>query len=171
MEYQTQIALAGNLIALSAMFVALWNVKSQRKHARLSVTPHIDFYYGITTKDPLGLYLINNGIGPAKITDFSVIIKGDRVQPDRIMGLWDAVFKKLGAEAPSEANDILSGQMLRAGDEILLFRFDSSNESDVNNLMEEIGSFESVLKQFEIKVSYESLYDVRYNSSWKYPFA
>lgn len=165
MEQSNITSIIGVVVAALAMFIATWNAYIQRKHARLSVTPHIDLTYGETTKDPLGLFMVNNGLGPARIKEFSVLVGGESVKPN-YLGIWSAVFHKFNQTSPSEANDVTAGQMLRAGDMLLLVKVDHVGES-VEEFVEKIGEFQSVLRQIEVRVSYESLYDVQYSATWR----
>lgn len=165
MESTNITAIAGVVVAIIAVIIACWNAYIQRKHARLSVTPHIDLSYGETTKDPLGLFMTNNGLGPARIKEFSVFVGNELVKPN-YLGIWSAAFHKFNQIAPCEANDVTAGQMLRAGDTLLLVKIGHVNES-VEDFVEKIGEFQSVLRQLEVRVSYESLYAEQFSIAWR----
>ena len=58
----------GSIIALLALFVAIWSITSSRKHNRLTVRPHL---YETIETDSInficGFYIANKGLGPALI--------------------------------------------------------------------------------------------------------
>ena len=163
---------ASTLIALAAMVVAVWTVYVQRKQVRLSVTPHLDLVYGTSETGPLALVLVSNGIGPARIRSFEVLIDKVTVTPNAMKGLWHSVFRKLDSIEPSDANEVLPGQFLALGERTVLLdlRYNMDSATDVRSAIELSSKFESALDKMMIRIVYESLYGKRFVCEWSKPY-
>ena len=88
------IALAAMLTAVVAVVVAVVQTNimreeatSERDHARLSVLPAVSILYSNGHNDDdlmfFELNVYNHGLGPAKIEDFSIYYKGEKVGNQR----------------------------------------------------------------------------------------
>ena len=88
------IALAAMLTAVVAVVVAVVQTSimreeaaAERDHARLSVMPAISVLYsnGATEQDVrfLEINIYNQGLGPARIEDFSIYYKGEKIENQR----------------------------------------------------------------------------------------
>lgn len=73
------------LLALAISLIAVWftwkQVEISQTHNRLSVTPILQltpYLEGVGKRN--GLYLTNDGLGPALIKTFSVTLRGDRTE-------------------------------------------------------------------------------------------
>ena len=65
------------IISLAAITLTIVTLFQTRRHNKLSVTPHLNTFLDQNTpKECLSLYLMNNGIGPAKINNITVVING-----------------------------------------------------------------------------------------------
>ena len=81
-DWQIVTGMSTFIVALCALVVSVWYVRQGIKHNRLQVRPHLDTW--TETNPQKGLYqimLMNNGLGPAIIEDFSVKIDGNII-PD-----------------------------------------------------------------------------------------
>jgi hypothetical protein len=64
-------------IALFAFGFSIWQGVIQRTHNHVSLEPRINAYYSNDGKeDQEGLYIINNGMGPAFVENFEVSVDG-----------------------------------------------------------------------------------------------
>ena len=73
-------AICAVVIALAALFVAVWQARATRIHNCLSVKPNLDINQVVRQSDStVQLDLGNNGIGPAIIKEFEVHIDGRKV--------------------------------------------------------------------------------------------
>lgn len=73
-------AISSVVIALCALSLSIWQGMATRKHNRLSFRPHLTTWANSNAEK--GFYsveLINNGIGPAVIEDFSIKVDGKQV--------------------------------------------------------------------------------------------
>jgi hypothetical protein len=76
MTAQTITAISAVVIALASLFVSIWTSAASRKHHRLSVTPHLRLDYFYSFDEPTKITLVNNGLGTAIITDFTLFVDG-----------------------------------------------------------------------------------------------
>lgn len=88
------IALAAMLTAVVAVIVAVvqtnimrQEAENEREHVRLSVMPSIGLYYSNGHEEDgapfIQINIVNEGLGPAIIEDFSILYKGDKMQHQR----------------------------------------------------------------------------------------
>lgn len=74
-------SIASTIIAICALALTVYQTKSSDKHNRLMVTPHISSTTHIDKNThTLSLHLENNGIGPAIIQEFSIVVDGKQVK-------------------------------------------------------------------------------------------
>lgn len=77
------IGLSSTVIALCALGFSFWQGAQARKHNRLSFRPHLTTWtHANAEKGYYAVELINNGLGPAVIEDFSVKVDGKRISGD-----------------------------------------------------------------------------------------
>jgi hypothetical protein len=79
-EWQIVAGISTLIIALCALCVSIWQVRQGIKHNRLQVRPHLDTW--TETNPQAGHYavmLMNNGLGPAIIENFSIRIDGNDI--------------------------------------------------------------------------------------------
>ena len=64
------------LIAVTAVVISVGEGIETRRHNRLSVKPVLSvFKNGSTSDQDIGLYLENNGTGPARIISIDIVVK------------------------------------------------------------------------------------------------
>lgn len=73
------IALSSAIIALAALFTAIWQGYLNRRHFRLSVRPRINIntFVEIDPERPFAIEIKNQGLGPAIIGDIFIISRGE----------------------------------------------------------------------------------------------
>ena len=73
MNWEIIIAIASSVIAICALIYSIWQGKQLQKHNKLSFKPHIDNWgYTDSQKGVYTIDLINNGLGPAVIKEFTI---------------------------------------------------------------------------------------------------
>jgi len=85
------VEIAPIVIALAALYVAAQQGKIQREHNRTSVEPRLSSYFsndGAT--DQWGLFMINNGLGPAFIENMDIFIDGARIENSEFGKFFEA---------------------------------------------------------------------------------
>lgn len=163
-------AVASAVTAVVALFVALLSAHVQRAHNRRSVTPHLDFVYGITDTGPLALSLVSNGIGPAKLLDFSVTVDRKRARSLHSLNVWHNAFHAANFSCPAHSNEPIPGQYFPPGARLLLVDYGPDfelTETDVITASKLCAAFEKALSSFTVQVDYESLYGQRFTSTWQ----
>lgn len=71
------------LISICALALSIFSAIESQKHDRISVQPRLEFTNShAKTADEAGIYLENNGLGPAFVTDLRIYFNGNR------MGHW-----------------------------------------------------------------------------------
>lgn len=164
----TITAVSSALIALAAFLVAWWTGHVQRRHAELSVQPHLDFIYGNTSLGALALVLVNNGIGPAIVDSFSISVGDSTIKSPLHLGVWNKAFSKAGGDAPATANVPLIGQYLSPGERLFLVNAGDnvSMAASAKEATETAQRFESALLQVRVHIAYRSLYGVKHEATW-----
>ena len=73
------------VVAMIAVGISSWQMWVQRKHNRVSVTPHLSEHTRTSVNNgviSLQFNIANNGIGPAFINSFTVLHNGKKVDKD-----------------------------------------------------------------------------------------
>lgn len=96
---QSTANLATVSIALVALGFSIWQAVIQRTHNHVSLEPRINAYYSNDGKaEQEGLYIINNGMGPAFVERFGVSVDGKTV-PEEDLWKLGAALAPLGLNA------------------------------------------------------------------------
>ena len=83
------------IIALCALGLSIWQAQATIRHNHISVEPRpIVYFSSDAKKGKFGLYLSNNGMGPAYFDGFRLLVNGKHVS-DPSLGVWPAYFKEL----------------------------------------------------------------------------
>ncbi|MGX1927309.1 hypothetical protein ACUALS_19425 [Vibrio sp. NH-7] len=158
METEHIISMSAAVIALSALGVSVWQSVLNREYFRKSTKPHLCIDQTLTDEKLLGFTLQNNGLGPAIITDFCVLVDGYRLcslHPDDQM---EKAFSILGIDQigygcyiPSKQQSISTGCTLQ-----LLEIDDASYSSDIQVGIEQIAT------SITFEIEYESIYGEKF---------
>jgi hypothetical protein len=82
------------LISVAAIIISIWSAIETRHHNKLSVKPNVVFVTHSSSADPqIGIFLQNNGLGPAQITETRIYLDGKQIRhwqeiSDRMSGYW-----------------------------------------------------------------------------------
>lgn len=80
-NWEIVAAVSSAVIALCALFLAIWQGYQARKYNRISVTPHLTTWtHSDEKKNLYVIEVINNGIGPAVIQNFRMYVDGQLIQ-------------------------------------------------------------------------------------------
>lgn len=146
---------SSEIIASCALVFTVWQFSVQRKHNRVSVTPHL---FSFTDRErnvdsaTLTVSLINNGLGPAFIHKFEVYLDGKESDPDTavkaVFGEPDGHFKYtvLGDDFA-----------LAPGQKVVLITVPFPIETGLD-----IKDMERELERLEITIVYKSAYGIKY---------
>jgi len=139
------------IIALCALVFTVWHARAQRIHNQLTLKPHLDTFTERNKSDNVGrieIQLINNGLGPAFIESFEVLV-GDEV--------YEAKFALEALLGPR--NDIANYTVLGNGYAIahnqkvmlLALTFPVSSWADIDKM-------ENDLESLNLKIIYKSVH-------------
>jgi hypothetical protein len=155
MKPDTIIALAATVIALSAFVVAVWQGVETRIHNRMSVMPRLRIGFVQSGKEPIRLYVLNSGTGPAIIENFVVRRDGETIvspSPEVLSG----GLAQLGLAGDFFLRLLYAGDTLSAGEtlDIIHIALTESTEAKVDILV-------SKLRRITIECEYSSIYGTR----------
>ena len=150
-NYDKITSLSAIIVAVAAVFVAVYEANVIRDFQEISVWPHLSAYTtDIENKLPktnFSFWLKNDGIGPALVKNIQYIYKGK--QYSDMAELSKAIFPE--ENIPSMKSDKSTLKVLLPGKEALLFaaNFSESHREKY---------FKSVVDHFDFKVCFCSLY-------------
>lgn len=157
------IALASITIALSALAVAIWQGHLMRKHNRLSLRPHLTFKQTMSEANPqFSLELLNNGLGPAIIKRFQVLIDGKREEHFEAQG-WIALLDLIGLKGRAIGTGCETDEFLAAGQSLQLIKYESSPSPLGTRKLRQ------ALRRIEVHINYQSVYGDRYRVRFHVP--
>jgi len=152
-----------SVIALGVAVVALWTSiregRSGRKHAKLSVTPHISVLKNVQHQGPVGFTLKNNGIGPARVLSIRALIGGNWSGAMSESELRDLI-KVLGVPLRCNWQSMKVGDIIAVGEERNVFHFPTKGAGTFHQ-----DQCVQAINSACLEVEYESLYGERQKSS------
>lgn len=160
MEPDVIAAIASTIIALCALGFTIWQGVQTRRHNRLSVQPHLTTWnHSEHNKLLYTIDLINNGIGPALIKNFSIRvddkpINGDGSEP--IKKALKLLFPNYSYH--SYQSYVGAHYMMAAKEKRVLVQFQFTG--DTVPPPEEV---EHAIKRSRLLIDYESIYKVPFN--------
>lgn len=145
-------AWASGLIALAALFVAVWQGYLSRQHNRLSLRPHLTFLHKLSDDNPrFFLELQNNGVGPAEIKDFRIYL--DNKHDDHFEApSWLTHLDSIGLKGKACGASYDPGEFLAAGKSLQILRYESRDDSTSTI------QIRKALQRLRIEVTYRSVY-------------
>lgn len=158
--FETLKADASVAISLCALFLTVFQARATRKHNRLSVTPYLTTFVDRTLQANRQLVyhvtLRNQGLGPAVIRDYCVIVKGKECRPQSPHELEGLIEASLPMPLISELSYFAvlpNGYALGKGDTIVIAK--AVIQTYMENSHEQL---QEALEAYQLKISYESLY-------------
>jgi len=158
----TEIFDSRSIIALLALFVAIWSIASSRKHNKLTVRPHL---YESIEKDSVnlicGFYITNKGLGPALIKSTTYYMDGAAVEFKDLLN----VIEKLPSEFGIFINRLQPGSAISKDEKfsIIEIKWDflkyelPENKETRKKLADDVKIFSSqISKRLGIVVEWES---------------
>lgn len=153
-----------SVIALLALFVAVWSIISSRRHNRLTVSPHL---YDVIDRDSVnlkcGFYLINKGLGPAIIKSTSYYLDGAKVEFKELLN----IMENLPSEFGISINKLKPGSAI-SKDEVCsiieikwdTLKYDLPADKETRKRIEnDVKGFSSqIAKRFGVVIEWESAY-------------
>ena len=156
------VSCSSAFIAILALGVAVWQGHLMRRHNRLSLRPHLTFRETISaTNNPqFVLELQNNGIGPAIVGDFHILLDGKR-ETDFEAQTWLALLDLVGLHGQAQGAACGRGEFLAAGQSLRLVKYDSRPN------LADIGALRKALQRLTVHIKYHSVYGDKYNADYE----
>jgi hypothetical protein len=145
------IAFAAAVIALAALAVAVWQGMDNRKHNRMMVVPRIRFDLLQQLQEPVRLFMVNAGTGPAIIESFTFQCDGKAIEPPTFGGLATTI-KELGLTGDFFIYIPYPGDTIAAGEERDILRVTLRSVDD------EWPYFRERLQRIIFECKYSSIY-------------
>lgn len=157
MDATNVIAVCAAIIALASLFVAVNQAIAERKHNRLSVRPFLTVYRKQFNNEPIEYCVENQGLGPAIVTSFAVLIDGNEASSSD--GNYICAATDLLEIDRNEVGGHLFGanEVMKTGQEIIILRFPKSG-SDLSFHKVLLGK----LPRMKFRIRYESMYKEKY---------
>lgn len=146
------------IIAVLAMFVAVWAGYSSRRHNRLSVRPELMQYSEASEGDLIfRLGVRNSGLGPARILSFGITHKNQLIDGSGVRSLY-TFLATLVNDVPNKITvDLVHPRYVMSKDEkhdVLVIQF---REITQDKAREVLGR----LRHLDVAIEFESLYKER----------
>ena len=149
----TWIAIVATLCAIIAILISVWDHYEIRKHNRLSVMPLLRFNLEIAQEpdgEYVGLYLTNNGFGPAVVTRYIVRLDDKEIEKEDLKGEIQA---HIGPHSEYKYAGCIRCSPIKESEKILIFGL--PNQTIICSASERLLDF---LSRLEIDIVYESIY-------------
>jgi hypothetical protein len=151
------IAVCAVVVAVGAFVVTLWQGYEIRKHNRLSARPHLEIPMEFRTSEEfVGAFVVNYGIGPARVIRLQVTVDGERI-PGDWSEQWPIAMKQLGLSDGLRRQIFWSalpeGSVIAVGEAIELAAIPSDElTADL------LAAFRDALARVGFSLDYESFY-------------
>lgn len=163
MTSESIVAWASIAIALSALGVAIWQGYLMRKHNRLSLRPHLTFKQMLSEANPqFSLELQNNGLGPAIIKRFQVLLDKEQKEHFEALG-WLALLDLIGLKGRAVGAFCDSEEFLAAGQSLQLIKYESLPSPMSTRELQQ------ALKRIDVHIEYQSVYGDKYRVRFHVP--
>jgi hypothetical protein len=146
------------IIALMALFVAVWAGYSSRRHNRLSVRPELMQYMEASENDLIfRLGVQNCGLGPARILSFAITHQNQPISSMSLRGI-STFLNDLLQDVPSQITvDIINPRYVMPKDEkhdVLIIRFRDIKQDKAREVL-------GRLRRLDVAIEFESIYGQR----------
>ncbi len=159
------IALSALTVSLCALIVSIKESRHRRKHDRLSVRPWLQIQLNISEYKGSGLFVVNNGIGPAIITAYSIYYNNELIKVNPHKSPWRAIIKKYNfPNGRYRDNRLPTPYWLPARETIDLFVFDdlkknvNENDTERDIRIKNINLFIEKINSIRVEIKYQSCY-------------
>ena len=148
-------------IAVLALFISVWSTYETRKHNRLSLKPHLSITSEFTSRESQnGVYLYNNGHGPALIKTFSVYIGENELNTSSPASFYNAIRKQLNFQKLAISVAVpKNGDVLKAGESHKIL---GPVELSSNLPEEQLLQLKEGLPRLRFVIKYESFYEEKF---------
>lgn len=151
------------IIALAALFLAVWQGFLQRKHNRASVRPYIHFNRTVqSTKPQIEIAICNSGLGPAVITKMTVHVDDQKVE-NWHRRMWDDIISNIGIPVVWGGGSAIRGTVLSSSQELSIMQYYTTNDDIHLDL--DVYEIQKKLDRVKIEIEYESIYKDKFRET------
>lgn len=148
-SWEKYTALSSMLVAACALMISLWQGYSMQQHNKLSLRPYLETELNYNEDGSWDLYINNNGVGPAEVTEVRWFADGEEYGDHR------SFLHALGEDSGCYAIGGIT-RFYKVSDQQIVYR--TLGESCFKTLDE----FQALLARLAIVVEYQSLYGEPY---------
>ena len=154
--YQLITSIATVFIAVLALGLTIWQARMTRRHNYNSVKPLLSFErHYVRTDTGFGIYINNNGLGPAIVIETKLYIDGKEIDI-----IENNPWQNVGRILDIDYKFIQMGfydkdTVIAAGDRNFLLTVDT----DINDEQEE--HFKNVIPRIGMEIYYKSIYGIK----------
>ncbi|MGA2405633.1 MAG: hypothetical protein ABSF81_02650 [Bacteroidales bacterium] len=153
------ISISTAFIALLALFVSISDSIITRKHNEYSVTPILNISIQ-EINGIYGLFLSNQGYGPALIDSCVIFYKGERMKLSK--KVWEEIFSLEYSTEPIDFSIkkkyINNGFVVRIGEDIPVWG------ATIDELKGDYKKIESSISNISMKIYYHSIYNQKFTT-------
>ena len=152
MDSSNYIAICATIISLIALGFGIYQSHLTRKHNKLSVRPILAISKLSQYDKGLNYTLLNNGLGPAIIKKFGVLI--DEKVVDEGDNIIFSALEKLGVPSDDVGYFTLeNGEAYNVGEQLILLGF-----VDKDSKPDKYSNLNKVMPRFKFYIEYECIY-------------
>jgi len=161
LETKDIVSIASAVIALCALFTAIWNAVATRKHHKLSVRPHLSLMGSIIPESPhVNISVRNTGLGTAILDKIEVYLDNAIFPITRATHWFDLVQKLHNVTGDVEGYAMFNTESLRPGESLTLLEITGNHVVDPEVVQAQI-------ERIKIVVSYKSMYEERFTETYQ----
>ncbi|MUP39871.1 hypothetical protein [Labilibaculum euxinus] len=149
------------LIAFLALSFTIWQGYLIRKHNRITVKPNLFVFNDfISDTHDKGIFIVNNGVGPAIINEIIVVVNGNSVRIDNNKEAYERIMQKLNLTSDKVLFKVVpTGFYIPAQKQERFLWAVNDNYRD--------SMIVKGLDALNYIIHYESVYGEKYEQSWK----
>lgn len=150
--------IAGTMIAIFALGITIWQVRTTIQHNELTNEPHLQLHNHILSKDlAIEIFITNDGLGPAVIKSSKFYFQGKEIPYEgtrRTYLLVQAMFD--GQDFSPSYSHLDDGSMIPAGGRQIIFKVDFKGY--IKDEVAFIERWTRISNKVQIIVEYASIY-------------
>lgn len=152
-DTNTIVSFSAIIVSIASIFIATWQGMETRRHNRLSVRPKLDFSFEVG-KNGFGYSILNQGLGPAIITEAKIFLDGEEFIPQRSHFGWALALQDTLQlmNMTLDALPLSKGVTIRAGQPYTIIELYEQGEKDLTI------DPKMIYRRLAFKINYESMY-------------
>jgi len=152
-DTNTIVSFSAIIVSIASIFIATWQGMETRRHNRLSVRPKLDFSFNVS-RNSFGYSILNQGLGPAIITERKIFLDGKEFIPQTKYFGWPAALQDTLQlmNMNLDSSPLSKGVTIRAGQPRIIIEFYEQDNKDLTI------DPRVIYRRLAFKINYESMY-------------